>query len=157
VAGVGRPSKFTPAVVDKLTTAIRQGATYDLASKFAGIDYETFRDWRKQGDEGVAKYSAFSVAVKQAEGDATMKWLSHVEDAAEGGTWQAAAWKLERRYPESYSVKNRHEISGPDGGAVAIQTQHEHVHKLSQEQAASVVEILAEAGALDANNKLPPP
>lgn len=90
-----RRAKYTPDAVAKITDAIRMGATYELASNYAGIAYETFRMWRD-------KYPAFSAAIKAAEGEAAMKWLTMIEDAAHNGTWQAAAWKLERRYPEQY-------------------------------------------------------
>ena len=31
-----------------------------------------------------------------------MGWLAKIEQAANQGHWQAAAWKLERRYPQEY-------------------------------------------------------
>lgn len=34
------------------------------------------------------------------------------------GTWQAAAWQLERGWPEHFARTERHELSGPDGGPV---------------------------------------
>jgi len=76
---------------------------------------------------------------------------------SKGKSWQVAAWKLKRRYPKYFSLKNRHEISGPDGAAINIQTQHEQMHKLSQDQAAQVAEILVDAGALDSAKLLPQP
>jgi hypothetical protein len=38
----------------------------------------------------------------EAEGRAAIGWLALIEQAAREGNWQAAAWKLERRYPETY-------------------------------------------------------
>jgi cell wall assembly regulator SMI1 len=37
-----------------------------------------------------------------AEGQAVIRWLEQIEHAAMQGNWQAAAWKLERRYPDQY-------------------------------------------------------
>lgn len=92
---MARRSKYTPEVVRRLTDAIRLGATYELACAYAGISEDSFARWR-------AKYADFAEAIKEAEGGAAVGWLARIEQAAKDGTWQAAAWKLERRYPEQY-------------------------------------------------------
>jgi hypothetical protein len=119
----GRRTKYTPETVEKITQAIRLGATYRLACDYAGISEETFAQWRNTKPE-------FSEAVKAAEGEGAIKWLALIDRAANGITdkdgnlvqapsWQAAAWKLERRYPQMYG-RQAIEISGPDGGAIVI-------------------------------------
>jgi len=119
----GRRSKYTPETVDKLTQAIRLGATYRLACDYAGISDDTFARWRE-------RYAGFAEAIKLAEGEGALKSLAVIERAANGvkgedgeyilaPTWQAAAWKLERRYPEMYG-KQRMELTGANGGPVVI-------------------------------------
>ena len=108
----GRRSKYTPETVDKLTQAIRLGATYRLACDYAGITEETFYQWRRSKSE-------FSDAIKEAEGKGALGWLAKIEQAASDGNWQAAAWKLERRYPDQYG-RNRVEITGPEGAPISI-------------------------------------
>jgi hypothetical protein len=93
--GKGRPTKCTPETVGKLTQAIQLGATYELACNYAGIDYSTFARWMNEKRD-------FREAIKEAEGKASVVWLAKIEQAASEGNWQAAAWKLERRYPEQY-------------------------------------------------------
>ena len=107
----GRRTKYTPETVDKITQAIRLGATYQLACNYAGITYDTFNEWRKAKSE-------FSEAITQAEGDAAIKWLLLVNKGAQELP-QWAAWMLERRYPQEYG-KRTIEISGPNGGAIVI-------------------------------------
>lgn len=92
---MGRRSKYTPEIVKKLCHAIELGATYELAAKYAGISYETFNEWRKTKPQ-------FSEQLNEAEGKATVGWLTFIEGSAAEGQWQAAAWKLERRYPQDY-------------------------------------------------------
>jgi hypothetical protein len=92
---MARPTKYTPDTVDRICEAISMGATYDLAAGYGGISYETFNTWRSEKP-------AFSDAVKAAEAKAAVGWLTKIEDAAKDGAWQAAAWKLERRYPQDY-------------------------------------------------------
>jgi hypothetical protein len=49
-----------------------------------------------------------------------VKWLARIEQAA-SEHWQAAAWKLERRYPKDYGRSvQQHEVGGPDGGPLTI-------------------------------------
>jgi transposase len=98
----GRPSKLTPETQQKIVQAITLGATYELAAAYGGIHYDTFNEWMKLGAIGKKPYSDFSEAVKEAEGRAAVGWLAKIEMAANDGNWQAAAWKLERRYPHSY-------------------------------------------------------
>lgn len=90
----GRPTKYTPETVKKIVDAIRVGATFRLACMYGGIDQSTFENWRK-------KYSDFSDAINQAEGQGALTWLARIEEAAKVN-WQAAAWKLERKYPREY-------------------------------------------------------
>jgi hypothetical protein len=111
---VARPSKYSPEVQERICQAIALGADYEHAAAFAGIAYETLRVWRE-------KFPAFSAALKEAEGRAMVKWLAVIERAAGDGTWQAAAWKLERRYPHLFgrTVQNV-ELSGPGAGPIPL-------------------------------------
>ena len=114
----GRKTKYEPERVQKILDAIRLGATYQHACNYAGIDIDTFANWR-------ARYPDFSDQVKQAEGGALVGWLTKIEAAANDGNWQAAAWKAERRYPDEYGRRvndNRNTHSGPNGTPIQIQT-----------------------------------
>lgn len=92
---MARPTKYTPETVQRITQAITLGATYELACAYGGISYDTFNDWMREKVQ-------FLQSVKEAEGKAAIGWLAKIEKAASDGSWQAAAWKLERRYPNEY-------------------------------------------------------
>jgi len=99
----GRPTKLTPETQKKVVDAIGMGATYDLAAQYAGISYDSFNNWMKAGEASKSgAFFEFFNAVKEAEGRAAVGWLAKIEKAANAGNWQAAAWKLERRYPSIY-------------------------------------------------------
>lgn len=104
MAKAGRPTKLTPARQQRICDAIRLGATHLLAAQASGIDERTFYRWMDEK-------SQFCQAVKAAEGEAALVWLEKIEAAASDGNWQAAAWKLERRYPQMYG-KTVQEHSG---------------------------------------------
>lgn len=124
-------SKLTPDTQTRIVQAIRVGATYALASQFGGVSYQTFRTWVLRGEAEIERrenprvkagseqwtgeqpFVDFVQALRDAEGAAAVKWLALIDKAAEE-TWQAAAWKLERRYPRDYG-RTVQEVSGPDG------------------------------------------
>lgn len=91
---MARKTKYTPELVQRICGALEFGATHEIACGYAGIVPSTFYEWLKKKPE-------FSEAVKGAEARAAVKWLAKIEQAATTH-WQAAAWKLERRYPSQY-------------------------------------------------------
>lgn len=94
---MARPHKLTDAVIDKLCKALRLGATYDLAARYAGISARVLRLWRIEA-EAAAPGSIFQrliARLEAAEGDAAMRWLKQIDEAARQGNWQASAWRLE--------------------------------------------------------------
>ena len=101
---MARPSKYTPDVVGRIVQALELGATYEHAAAYGGVHYDTFHAWRRE-------FSEFSEAIKAAEARAAVGWLDKIERAASEGNWQAAAWKLERRYPEAWGRREKVELS----------------------------------------------
>jgi len=99
---LGRPSKYNEVAVAAIVSAIKAGATYEHAAAAGGIHYDTFNEWRKAIPD-------FSEAIKAAEGDAARLLLGKIQAAASEGAWQAAAWILERRWPEQYG-RNLHQV-----------------------------------------------
>lgn len=111
----GRKTKYTPERVQKITQAIALGATQRLACLYAGVGHTAFHEWMERKPE-------FAEAVKEAEGRGAIGWLAKIEKAANDDTWQAAAWKLERRYPQEYG-KQVQEVQGKDGAPLLPPTQ----------------------------------
>lgn len=54
----------------------------------------------------------FARLCEEAEAIAVANKVALINKAAAEGSWQAAAWSLERRYPELYGRKIAHEVSG---------------------------------------------
>jgi transposase len=118
-ASVGRPSKLTKSVRDKLTEAIELGCTLEDACNYAGITYRTFRNWalraeqEKQAENYTGEFFQFFQAIKYAEGKMVVRCQAKIERAATMGDWHAAAWKLERRYPDRYGrTVQDHQVTG---------------------------------------------
>ena len=108
-----RPHKLTPARAKKIADALRRGNTRRAAARLAGIGQSTLALWLAKGREntkGDEKYVDLLERVKQAEAEAEARMVETVVEASVD-TWQAAAWYLERRYPDDFGRRLRAEIS----------------------------------------------
>lgn len=137
---MARSYKRTPEVEKRIYDALRLGATYKLAAQYACIDHATLYRW-------LEKDATFATKVKEAEGAATVGWLAKIEKAASDGNWQAAAWKLERRYPDDFGRRERVEHTGADGGP--IQVEQDVTYSLEERQRRILSIVDAARGRLD--------
>lgn len=90
------------------------GATNEIAARYGGVSETSFYEWIRRGgqdaDSGLeTEFSQFAAAVKDARADSDMTDLAAIKDAINNGTWQAAAWRLERRYPKDFGRSVREE------------------------------------------------
>lgn len=101
---MGRPTIPIDPYIEKLEQAILIGATYELAALYAGISISTFERWRRAAAKARdgTPLARLRQRLQEAEGRAAIGWLAKIEKAANEGSYQAAIWKLERRYPEMY-------------------------------------------------------
>jgi transposase len=101
-----RKTKLTKEMIDKIATFIANGNYVETACKALGIGQSTYYEWMKKGREGKKPYAELAETVKKAEAIAEAKRIQTILMASEE-TWQAAAWYLERRYPERWGQKKR--------------------------------------------------
>lgn len=123
----GRPSKLTEDTKTALLNAIKAGLTYDLACGAAGISFQTFRNWQERGEAAKSgEYFEFLEDLKEAEGQGGQRLITLINRSANEGQWAAAAWILERRYPENFARKPPQavELSGKDGGPIKQKVEH---------------------------------
>ena len=95
---IGRPTKWDEETRNKILEAVSKGAPNVLACNYAGVSESTFYEWKARAKKGEKEFADFLVKIKEARGASVVKWLDKIEEAAEGGIWTAAAWKLERRH-----------------------------------------------------------
>ena len=92
----------------------------DIAA-YLGVRRETFSQWVNH--PRTENQINLSNALKKAEADAKAAMLTAIQKAAmEPKTWQAAAWWLERKYPEEFArpeVQLEHRVRGRALGQVA--------------------------------------
>lgn len=117
----------------KVIEALRAGNYMDTAAMYAGISKQTLYNWLAKGRDarekvangGIAsdqeaKFIELVDAVEKARADAEVRNVHLIQQAAQGGTWQAAAWFLERSHPGKWARREKVEHSGPEGGPITL-------------------------------------
>ena len=97
--------KCTEQVIEEAVNLKRNGMTNKDIAAYIGIAEQTFYKWLNQPKGKLQR--EFSESLKKTEPEFKAALRSKILKAAEGGTWQAAAWLLERLYPEEYGRKER--------------------------------------------------
>jgi len=78
------------------------GAYIETAAAYAGINKSTLYDWMKRGARAKSgKYKEFSNAIEKALAESEMRDLAVIAKASQEN-WQAAAWRLERKFPDRW-------------------------------------------------------
>lgn len=131
----GRLSALTPDLQDRIVELIRLGNYASDASGACGISKATFFNWLARGKDErerqrllpdskplttEVKFLEFLDAVEKARDEATVRNVSIIQRAGHDGTWQAAAWWLERTRQDTYGRKERLEVTGQDGEGIKV-------------------------------------
>jgi hypothetical protein len=97
--------------MEKLTEALRSGSYRIDACRAAGIHYNTLLAWEKKGEsQKSGEYIDFLDALRRAEAEAVVSNVKIINKAATGGDWRAAAWFLERKYPNNWARLDKRAI-----------------------------------------------
>ena len=139
---MARPTKLTPEVHEAIVDGINAGLTFRLSCARAGVTSATFYNWLEKGK--VAQSGAlmeFFNAVERAKADSALRLISQITLQAPAD-WRAAAFILERRFPDDYG--RRAELTGKAGGPVKVDTKTQHVFQPTQEAWDEVVRIRTE-------------
>lgn len=106
--GKGRPRIITDANEKEILAILSIGGSRNTAADYVGIGRTTLHDHIDRG-------GSFSEQVKRAEASGQLKHLKKVGGADQ---WQASAWMLERKWPDEFGRKDRHEEQTDDMASV---------------------------------------
>jgi transposase len=117
----GRPLELTRDHITQAVALLPRTMYVETVADLIGVHRVTFRRWlnagaKEQGRRERGKgadpardlHCEFCIAVKKAMATAERGALEQIQ-AASVESWQAAAWMLERRYPEKWAT-NRGEL-----------------------------------------------
>lgn len=118
----GRPTALTEERTRAIVRVLRAGGHQDTAAAAAGIAVRTLRLWLHRGasdDARDAPYRRFREAVEQTMAESETRNVAIIATAAQSN-WQAAAWLLERTYPERWArPSQRAAFTDPDAAPAA--------------------------------------
>jgi hypothetical protein len=110
----GRPTLLEPDVIDRLEQMLKAGNYLEVALRATGVGGATFRDWMRRGRTSRAPgdelYRELVERVDLARAEGEVRNVAQIASAARDN-WQAAAWILERSYPERWGrVSTRYRL-----------------------------------------------
>lgn len=142
------PKASTPTLNDELietiAQAIRVGSYVETAVALAGVSKDSFYRWLRQAENDDANEMTvkLSDAVKKALAESEKRDLDVIDRAAQQGEWTAAAWRLERKFPNKWGRQSKVQLehTGMDGGPIEVQSMTEdemetRIEKLLQKRA----------------------
>jgi transposase len=106
---VARKTSLTEEVRERILKYLKLGAYVETAAAAAGISRDAFYKWMRRGAKGEQPYKDFADEVDQAMAESEVRDLSIILGAAQSN-WTAAAWRLERRFPEKYGRHDRTKV-----------------------------------------------
>ena len=131
----GRPLSLTREKIDKIADLVASGIPAESAIALVGVRTSAFYKWQARGraelerlaDAGdpdgkplasEAIYVELAEAIKRARAAAELQAITEIRVAAREGTWQAAAWFLERSNPSRWGKQYREPARDEQNGAI---------------------------------------
>lgn len=107
-----RPTDLDERTAKRLVDATRKGLPRRVVARLAGISPTTLFNWIRRGRSGESPFVELVEQLKEAEAYGEEALVDLIDEHAKT-TWQAGAWRLERRYPDRYGPPKQrlqHEI-----------------------------------------------
>lgn len=111
---------LTPEIHAEIVAHVAAGASHETAASCARIPPTTLAGWLRRGRAGEPGYEALALDVDQARAQIELRLVSYVRQSAENGQWQAAAWLLERVWPERYGKRAVEAAAASEGLRVVV-------------------------------------
>lgn len=101
------PYKLDDALTKKIVGYINMGIALDIAARACGVSRTQLHEWLSLAHKGKQPYKDFLAAVDAAVAQSEINLATHIERSVLEKVWQAAAWKLERRFPQRWGRQDR--------------------------------------------------
>jgi hypothetical protein len=125
---MARRSELNQELAKRLCAILADANTIGTACAACGITDRTFHNWMKRGEEEKrGPFFQFLQSATRARATARMKLVKIISDAAPRD-WKAAAWQLERQYPEEFGRCTPREPLQEESKPQAPQLHTIHMH-----------------------------
>lgn len=112
-------SKLTEEIIARLATLVRAGNYIATACAAAGVPRQSFYAWLRRGEStapGDGLYRKLKTEIDQARAEGEAALVTRITLEAQRN-WAAAAWMLERSYPDRWARPSQREKSTSESGA----------------------------------------
>ena len=124
----GRPTKLTKELIDEIAQYLRAGNYIETTAALVGIHRDSIYEWLKRGNAEIDRVSKsnrsrirkkeeifveFTDTVKKAQAQSEAMLVGLIGQAAQKN-WTAAAWRLERKYPDKWGRTERNVATAQD-------------------------------------------
>ena len=109
----GAPTKYNKARHDEIVKSLEAGMSRTTAAELVGINRGTLETWREVNP-------AFNSAVIKAIAKAKARATVTITKAVQAGDVSAAFRYLALQEKDEWGETQKHEHSGPDGGAITL-------------------------------------
>lgn len=122
----GNRSKLTPEFIKDATRLAEGGLKNVDICKALGIHESTLYDWL-QHPERSPLHAELTEELEKARAKRKAFMIQTITKAAREGTWQAAAWWLERCYPKEFARPDRYRDDGVQEAIKAVKELTESI------------------------------
>jgi hypothetical protein len=126
---MGRPTKLTPELQDRMVQIIRAGNYQVVACRYVGLAERTFYYWLSRGRRGWKidePYVQFLQAIEEAQAAAEIESVARIRAAARKGDLDSDKFFLTHAYPDRWGRHQaRIEHSGMEGKPIIIRVVYE--------------------------------
>lgn len=124
----GRPTKLTEELIEEIAAYLRAGNYIETTAALVGIHRDSIYEWLKRGNAEKLRLSnnsrarmrtrekifvQFTDTVKKAQAQSEAMLVGLIGQAAQKN-WTAAAWRLERKYPDKWGRTERNVATAQD-------------------------------------------
>lgn len=99
-----RKTRYNKEIEAAICEGLEKGVSILAICGAVKIDEKTFYNWKE-------KYPEFKNAVDGVRPKLEYKWLDVIEAAAASGDWKAAAWFLQKRFPDAYGERKEVDVN----------------------------------------------
>jgi transposase len=108
IGRVRRQPALTPEITARIANIVSSGSYLTTAIAAAGVPRQTFYGWWKRGDPdgedpSEAGFRDMRERIERARAEGEARNVAVIAKAAQDANWQAAAWMLERSFPERWA------------------------------------------------------
>lgn len=137
---VGRPTKYKPEYCEKIVELGKEGKSIAQMASFFDVDKASIYRWAEEEED-------FRTALARAKAHSQNWWEEAAQNNLATRDFNAQLWlkSVASRFREDYTEKQVTEVSGPEGGAIQVESSVIDARAMEPEHREALKQILIAA------------